>query len=100
MESKSKALSGTLVIRERIEKTFSKESNSKTQKMLDICLPIGLLLLIYGIIITSIGIINPVLSTPKSVQLNVNLIWGIVIFLISIIFLFISYKNKSLFHKE
>ncbi len=46
---------------------------------LDIRLPIGVLFAVFGVILTSFGILSNHALYERSLGINVNLIWGIVL---------------------
>ncbi len=45
---------------------------------LDLRLPIGLLFAIYGVILTGVGFFGPAALTERSLGVNINLWWGLV----------------------
>ena len=90
MEQK-KAITSSLEAKERIEKTFAVHAESHDS--LDICLPIGFILGIYGVILMVIGKVNDEASIV--LDININLIWGFVMAAVGLLFLVIAGRNSA-----
>lgn len=63
---------------------------NQTQKFFDLRRLIGILLTTYGVILTVYGLFfNP---QTESVTINIDLLWGILILIIGVIFLLVSLR--------
>jgi uncharacterized membrane protein len=82
-----KGVTEVLNVREEIEKMDSGEDTeaSSDHSMMDIRFFIGLILLIYGVILTISGIMRPDYASI-SLGFNLNLIWGIVLVIFGLVF--------------
>ena len=69
----------------------------KQEKMLDIWFFVALVLAIYGVILTVIGIyfsVNPYEKTALA-HYNPNLWWGLIMLVFGVLFFFISHKARQ-----
>lgn len=63
---------------------------------LDVRLPMGLLFLILGVILTVYGFISdPSIYTKHSLGENVNIHWGVIFTLFGAVMLFLARKKKA-----
>lgn len=62
---------------------------------LDLKLPIGGLLGVYGVLLTVYGLLTPKAMYGISLGINLNLIWGILMVLIGGAFLFAAFVKRS-----
>lgn len=65
---------------------------------IDLKLPLGALLTFYGLVLTLYGIVTKPEFYQKSLYLNLNLIWGIIMLVIGVLLLFMAYKTKAKKH--
>ncbi len=63
---------------------------------LDIRVPIGLMFLVKGILLAVYGLITPAETYKVSLGLNINLIWGGVLIVFSLVMLFLGRKGFKL----
>jgi uncharacterized protein YhhL (DUF1145 family) len=63
----------------------------------DLRLPIGLLFSIFGAIVAIYGLVTPEAMYARSLGININLVWGIVMFIFGASMLALSAISK---HKE
>ncbi len=63
---------------------------------LDIRVPIGLMFLVKGILLVVYGLITPAETYKVSLGININLIWGGVLILFSLVMLFLGRKGFKL----
>jgi len=63
---------------------------------LDLKIPLGIVLTIYGIILSIYGLLTPPELYLKSANLNVNLIFGLLMLSLGMIFLLLSFVKKKL----
>ena len=61
---------------------------------LDIRIPIGLMFTIFGVLLTSFGAFGNKMIYTRSLGINVNLLWGVVLLVAGILFLVLSSRNK------
>jgi hypothetical protein len=62
---------------------------------LDIRLPIGLMFAILGVILLGYGVMSDPAIYARSLNLNVNIYWGVVMLLFGLVFLFLGRKGFS-----
>jgi multisubunit Na+/H+ antiporter MnhG subunit len=62
---------------------------------LDVRVPIGLLFTIFGLILAAFGLFSNPALYERSLGININLKWGIVMFIFGIIMLLISKYARS-----
>ena len=71
----------------------------KKLKFLDLKIPLGCLLTFYGIVLTLYGIFTDPTFYVKSLNIDINLRWGIVMLVIGVVLIIASYntyaKNKK-----
>ena len=65
---------------------------------LDIRLPIGLLFVIIGALLTGLGLFGDRAIYARSLDINVNLWWGLVMLLAGAVFLWLSRRHTSAMH--
>lgn len=61
---------------------------------LDIRFPIGLLFTILGVILTGYGLLSPAEIYQRSLGININLIWGIVLTVFGVSFLLMAARSR------
>ncbi|MFZ1082865.1 MAG: hypothetical protein WAO19_13185 [Candidatus Kryptoniota bacterium] len=71
------------------------ESSGAQRHFFDLKIPLGSLLGFYGILLVLYGIFSPREIYAKSVNININLIWGVLIMVVGIIFLLVAYFEKG-----
>ncbi len=71
------------------------ETSGNQRHFFDLKIPLGYLLGFYGLLLLFYGIFGPTDIYQKSQNLNVNLSWGILMIIISGIFLLFAYKGKK-----
>lgn len=59
---------------------------------LDIRLPIGLMFSIIGIILTVYGAVSSPIVYQRSLNININLVWGLVLLLFGVVMLCIAWR--------
>jgi hypothetical protein len=62
---------------------------------LDIRLPIGLLLTINGVLLAGYGLVGDAAMYQRSLGINVNLGWGIVLLMVGSLFLWFAWRGKA-----
>ena len=60
---------------------------------LDIRLPIGLMFAILGVILAGFGLFSDKSIYERSLGININLIWGIVLLCFSVILLWLGFRK-------
>lgn len=60
---------------------------------LDIRWPIGLMFTLIGALLTGYGAVKG--ASPVSLDININLIWGIVLLVFGVLMLVMAFKGKS-----
>jgi hypothetical protein len=65
---------------------------------LDLRLPIGLLLSIIGVLLTGYGLLSDPQVYQRSLGININLWWGLVLFLTGAILLLLARRAASRSH--
>lgn len=65
---------------------------------LDIRLPIGLLFAIVGALLTAFGLLSDRALYQRSLGYNVNLWWGLVLFVFGLVFLYYGRRGTSAMH--
>lgn len=63
---------------------------------LDIRLPIGVLFAVFGVILTSFGILSNHALYERSLGINVNLIWGLVLLAFGMLMLLLGRRRAPL----
>jgi hypothetical protein len=63
--------------------------------LLDLKLPVGWLFLVYGLVLGVYGLAAGKQTYAKSLGLNINLVWGAVLFVFGAIFLGTVYLRKG-----
>jgi len=82
---------------DRHEMNDQNEANEKNKgHLLDLKMPVGGLFSAIGIVLTVYGLISGKEIYARSLGINVNLIWGVVLFVFGASFLFVTFlKNKA-----
>lgn len=63
---------------------------------MDLRLPIGIIFTIYGIILTGYGLVTSGSKIyEKSLDININIIWGIVLLVFGLAMWFMAWKSKK-----
>lgn len=72
------------------------EMNDKNKgHLLDLKLPIGWLFSAYGVILTVYGLVSKKEIYSRSLGLNINLVWGVVLFVFGVSFLLFTFLKKN-----
>ncbi len=71
------------------------DSSETRRHFFDLKIPLGSLLGFYGILLAAYGIFGPADIYKKSFQLNVNLIWGVLMIVIASAFLLVAYFERN-----
>ena len=71
------------------------DSSETRRHFFDLKIPLGSLLEFYGILLLIYGIFGPADIYNKSLQLNVNLIWGVLMIVIGSAFLVVAYIERN-----
>ena len=61
----------------------------------DLRLPIGLMFSFYGALLTIYGIVSDKAQYERSLGININLIWGIVMLVFGVIMLMLALSSKN-----
>jgi hypothetical protein len=61
----------------------------------DLRLPLGLMFTLFGLILTGVGLFGGADLTQKSLGINMNLWWGIVMALFGLCMLLLAWRAKS-----
>jgi len=61
----------------------------------DLRLPIGILFTIYGMLLSAYGLVGNKEQYARSLGININLIWGIVLFVFGVIMLFFALRGRN-----
>jgi len=59
----------------------------------DLRLPIGMMFSVFGLILTLVGIFSDKAIYERSLGININLIWGIVLLVFGLFMLFLALKG-------
>jgi hypothetical protein len=60
----------------------------------DLRLPIGMLFTFYGIVLVILGLVTPRELYERSLGININLVWGLVLFVFGAVMLLLSLKSS------
>lgn len=71
------------------------EETKKTKHFFDLKIPLGSLLCFYGLILTGYGLFADNALYEKSLGININFIWGIVVFLAGGLFLGFHFLKRK-----
>jgi hypothetical protein len=71
------------------------EGSENQKHFFDLKIPLGCLLGFYGILLVAYGLLGPSDIYERSLSLNVNLDWGILMIVISGAFLIFAYRRKK-----
>ena len=66
---------------------------------LDLRLPIGLIFTIFGVLLTAVGLFSNPEMYERSLGINVNLWWGIVLLVVGLIFILLERRSAALKRK-
>lgn len=61
----------------------------------DLRLPLGLMFSIYGVVLVIMGLTTDKAIYEKSLQININLVWGVVMLIFGVAMLFFSLRGKK-----
>jgi len=61
----------------------------------DLRLPIGIMFSFYGVLLTVYGVVSDKAQYARSLDININLIWGIVLLVFGAVMLGLALKSKS-----
>lgn len=59
----------------------------------DLRLPIGIMFSVFGLILTLVGIFSDKAIYERSLGININLIWGLVLLVFGVFMLFLALKG-------
>ena len=62
--------------------------------MFDLRLPVGLLFTILGLLLAGFGLVTPADLYQRSLGINVNLVWGLVILTFGAVMLFVALRAR------
>jgi hypothetical protein len=65
---------------------------------LDIRVPIGLLFALIGLVLAGFGLLGDSAIYERSLGINVNLWWGLVMLAVGVVFLWLSRRHTSAMH--
>ncbi len=71
---------------------------TEVQQGLDIRTPIGLMFTILGLLVTGYGLVSDKAVYARSLGINVNLWWGLVLLAFGLVFLWLGRKGTSAMH--
>ena len=93
--SRKKEIEHEFNVRKEIEE-MDKEDSAQKKGFMDIRFFLGLLLGIYGVILTIFGLLRPELATfVKGIDFNLNLWWGLLFLVVGILFFIFSKKPSE-----
>ena len=61
----------------------------------DLRLPIGILFTIYGVLLSVYGLVGNKEQYARSLGININFIWGLVLFVFGAVMLFLALRGKK-----
>lgn len=61
----------------------------------DLRLPIGIIFTIYGVLLTAYGLFGNKEQYTKSLGINVNLIWGVVMLIFGVVMFFFAKRGSK-----
>lgn len=61
----------------------------------DLRLPIGILFTIYGLLLTIYGLVSDKAQYARSLGININLIWGIVMLVFGLVMFFFARRGSK-----
>jgi ABC-type Fe3+-siderophore transport system permease subunit len=61
----------------------------------DLRLPIGIIFTIYGFLLTAFGVFSNKEQYARSLGININLIWGIVMLVFGLLMLYFAKRSKK-----
>ncbi len=61
----------------------------------DLRLPIGIIFTIYGFLLTAYGVFSNKEQYARSLGININLIWGIVMLVFGLVMLYFAKRSKK-----
>jgi hypothetical protein len=62
---------------------------------LDLRLPIGILFTIYGVLLAAYGLLGNKEQYARSLNININLTWGLVMLVFGVLMLVFALRNKK-----
>ncbi|HEY9164981.1 MAG TPA: hypothetical protein VIS48_02340 [Candidatus Kryptonia bacterium] len=71
------------------------ESTNNRPHFFDLKIPLGSLLGFYGLLLFGYGLLGPREIYGKSLGMNINLVWGIIMIVVGGIFLGVSYAKRN-----
>jgi multisubunit Na+/H+ antiporter MnhG subunit len=66
---------------------------------LDLRLPIGLIFTLFGVLLTAVGLFSNTDMYERSLGININLWWGIVLLAVGLVFIFLERRSAALKRK-
>jgi hypothetical protein len=60
----------------------------------DLRLPIGLLFSFYGLLLSGFGLVSDRAIYERSLNINMNLIWGLVMLAFGLVMLLLAYRSR------
>ena len=61
----------------------------------DLRLPIGLLFSFYGVLLAIFGVLSDPKIYERSLGININLIWGLVMLVFGAVMLFLAWRSRT-----
>ena len=61
----------------------------------DLRFPIGLMFSLYGVLLVAFGLISDKAIYARSLDININLIWGAIMLLFGVAMLFLSLRDRK-----
>ena len=61
----------------------------------DLKIPLGILLEFYGVLLALYGLLGPGEIYRKSLGININLIWGILMMVVGGLFILVAYSTRN-----
>ena len=61
----------------------------------DLRYPIGILFTIYGVLLTAYGVIGNKEQYARSLNININLVWGIVMLIFGVVMLYFAKRGTK-----
>jgi uncharacterized membrane protein HdeD (DUF308 family) len=70
----------------------------KQRHLFDLKIPLGSLLSFYGIVLILYGIFSPTETYNRSLHIDINLVWGILVLIVGCLFLSAAYFGRRRTH--
>ncbi|MBV9731249.1 MAG: hypothetical protein JO275_00650 [Verrucomicrobia bacterium] len=67
---------------------------------IDLRYPIGLLFMIFGVLLVLYGLFSGTAAYSRSLGIDVNLWWGLIMLLFGALMFFAAYRKRSSTHKK